>query len=66
MTELAGRGRQIGPTHVVYSMIRIVPVTTPDSSVFGMLPFFGAELARVAVLVAFPALTLWLPEVLGG
>ena len=47
-------------------MIRIVPVTTPDSSVFGMLPFFGAELARVAILAAFPALTLWLPEVLGG
>ena len=32
----------------------------------GMLLFFGAELVRVAVLVAFPALTLWLPAVLAG
>ena len=31
----------------------------------GVLPYFGAEILRVIVLVAFPALTLWLPRVLG-
>lgn len=39
----------------------------PMSETFwGVMPFFGAELVRVIVLVAFPALTLWLPRVLGG
>lgn len=32
----------------------------------GVLPFFGAEIVRVAVLIAFPALTLWLPSVLSS
>ncbi len=30
----------------------------------GVMPFFVAELFRVALLLAFPALTLWLPGVL--
>jgi TRAP-type C4-dicarboxylate transport system permease large subunit len=28
-------------------------------------PFFGVEILRVAILLSFPALTLWLPSVLG-
>ncbi len=32
----------------------------------GVVPFFGAELVRVAVLIAFPALTLWLPTIQTG
>lgn len=32
----------------------------------GVMPFFLAELVRVAILLAFPALTLWLPTYLGG
>ncbi|MBR9649509.1 TRAP transporter large permease [Thalassovita aquimarina] len=32
----------------------------------GVMPFFIAELVRVAVLIAFPALTLWLPSILAG
>ncbi len=36
---------------------------TPMIETFkGVLPFFGAELMRVAVLLAFPAITLWLPN----
>ena len=31
----------------------------------GVMPFFLAELLRVALLVAFPALTLWLPKLMG-
>ncbi|MBO6825924.1 MAG: TRAP transporter large permease [Sneathiella sp.] len=35
---------------------------TPMGDTFkGVAPFFGAELVRVAILVAFPSVTLWLP-----
>ncbi|QIE55218.1 TRAP transporter large permease [Pikeienuella piscinae] len=30
----------------------------------GVMPFFVAELVRVAIILSFPALTLWLPRVL--
>ena len=40
---------------------------TPMSETFkGVMPFFFAELIRVAVLLAFPAITLWLPRLLSG
>jgi TRAP-type C4-dicarboxylate transport system permease large subunit len=40
-------------------------VDVPMSRTFlGVAPFFGAELVRVGLLVAFPALSLWLPHVL--
>jgi tripartite ATP-independent transporter DctM subunit len=40
---------------------------TPMIETFkGVMPFFAAELLRVGILVAFPALTLWLPRVLSG
>jgi len=32
----------------------------------GVVPFFIAELIRVALLVAFPVITLWLPHYLSG
>jgi TRAP-type C4-dicarboxylate transport system permease large subunit len=32
----------------------------------GVMPFFTAELFRVALLVAFPMITLWLPRFLAG
>ncbi|MFV0515053.1 MAG: TRAP transporter large permease [Jhaorihella sp.] len=32
----------------------------------GVAPFFLAEMVRVAILLAFPALTLWLPAMLSG
>ncbi len=39
----------------------------PMSDTFlGVMPFFLAELLRVAVLIAFPALTLWLTSALSG
>ncbi|MBZ0128007.1 MAG: TRAP transporter large permease [Rhodobacteraceae bacterium] len=31
----------------------------------GVMPFFMAEILRVSILVAFPALTLWLPKLMG-
>ena len=40
---------------------------TPMIETFkGVLPFFGAEIVRVIILLSFPALTLWLPRVLEG
>ncbi len=40
---------------------------TPMIDTFkGVAPFFGAELFRVALLLFFPAITLWLPRYLGG
>ena len=48
----------------------IISAQAPDvpmrQTFLGVLPFFGAELVRVAVLVALPVLTLWLPEALSG
>ena len=39
----------------------------PMSEVFkGVIPFFGAELLRVLLLVAFPGIVLWLPRLLSG
>jgi len=39
----------------------------PMKEVFrGVLPFFGVEILRVALLLAFPALTLALPHLLSG
>ncbi len=32
----------------------------------GVAPFFAAEILRVCVIIAFPALTLWLPKFLSG
>lgn len=38
---------------------------TPMSETFkGVMPFFGAEMVRIAILIAFPAITLWLPAFL--
>ncbi len=40
---------------------------TPMSDTFkGVLPFIAAELVRVAILFAFPAITLWLPKIMEG
>ncbi|MFZ2100377.1 MAG: TRAP transporter large permease [Oricola sp.] len=39
----------------------------PMSETFkGVMPFFFAEIIRVTLLVMFPAITLWLPRLLGG
>ena len=40
---------------------------TPMIETFkGVAPFFGVEILRVAILILFPVITLWLPEVLSG
>ncbi|NIZ12280.1 TRAP transporter large permease [Phaeobacter sp. HF9A] len=48
-------------------VISALAKNTPMSATFkGVLPFFGAEILRVLVLLAFPGLVLWLPQVFGG
>ncbi len=45
---------------VINSLARDVPMIR---TFIGVAPFFVAELVRVALLIAFPALSLWLPHV---
>ena len=46
---------------VINSLARDVPMSR---TFLGVMPFFVAELFRVVLLVAFPALSLWLPHLL--
>jgi TRAP-type C4-dicarboxylate transport system permease large subunit len=47
---------------VLHGMARDLPLGT----IFrGVIPFVFADLARLVVLILFPALSLWLPGVLG-
>jgi TRAP-type C4-dicarboxylate transport system permease large subunit len=40
---------------------------TPMADTFrGVMPFFAAELVRIALLLAFPAIVLFLPHLLSG
>ncbi len=49
--------------YVIHGIARDIPVGT----IFrGVVPFFLADLAHLAMLVLFPAVTLWLPSVMGG
>ena len=47
---------------VLHGMAPDIPLKTIFS---GIIPFFSADLVRLAILVLFPALTLWLPNLLG-
>jgi len=48
-------------------VISSIAKDTPMGETFkGVIPFFGAELLRIAILIAFPALVLWLPHFLQG
>lgn len=48
---------------VISALARDIPMIDTFK---GVMPFFGAEILRVIILVSFPALTLWLPQFLGG
>ena len=48
-------------------VISAIAKDTPMSETFrGVVPFFVAELFRVALVLSFPALALWLPILVGG
>jgi tripartite ATP-independent transporter DctM subunit len=44
----------------------VAPELRQVTVVRGILPFFAADLVRLALLVAFPILTLWLPTRMAG
>ncbi|ASJ73211.1 TRAP transporter large permease [Granulosicoccus antarcticus] len=46
---------------VISSLAKDVPMIETFK---GVLPFFGAEIVRISLLVAFPAIALWLPHAL--
>lgn len=46
---------------VISSLARDTPMIETFK---GVAPFFGAEIIRVILLVSFPAIALWLPEIL--
>jgi tripartite ATP-independent transporter DctM subunit len=46
---------------VISALARDIPMIETFK---GVMPFFAAEIVRVGLLLAFPALTLWLPGVL--
>lgn len=48
---------------VINALAKDVPMSR---TFLGVMPFFVAELFRVALIVAFPALSLWLPKLLAG
>jgi C4-dicarboxylate transporter, DctM subunit len=47
---------------VLHGMAPDIPLKTIFT---GILPFFAADILRLGILVVFPALSLWLPTVLG-
>jgi tripartite ATP-independent transporter DctM subunit len=48
---------------VISAMAKDVPM---KEIFIGVMPFFASEIVRVAILVSFPVLTLWLPRILSG
>ena len=48
---------------VISALARDIPMIETFK---GVMPFFLAEIVRVALLVAFPSLVLWLPRLLSG
>ena len=48
---------------VISAMARDTPMIETFK---GVMPFFGAEILRVCLILAFPAMTLWLPSLLSG
>jgi tripartite ATP-independent transporter DctM subunit len=46
----------------IFVLSSVVP-SIPTTAIWrGVLPFVGADVLRMAVLIAFPALSLWLPQ----
>ena len=55
------------PVGLNYSIISTMVPDIPESEIIrGLYPFLAAELLLVAVLTAFPAISLWLPALMGG
>jgi len=49
----------------IFVLSSVVPDVRTTDIWRGVMPFVGADVLRMLVLIAFPALTLWLPQTLG-
>ena len=48
---------------IINSMAKDIPI---QRTYHGVLPFLMSDIVRVAILIAFPVLSLWLPKVMFG
>ncbi|NBS12361.1 MAG: TRAP transporter large permease [Gammaproteobacteria bacterium] len=48
---------------IISAMAKDVPMRETFA---GVMPFFGSEIVRIILLLAFPGIVLWLPSVLSG
>ena len=46
----------------VFVIKSVIPEVSFSTIFKGVLPFIAADLVRLAILVAFPIIALWLPE----
>ena len=49
----------------IFVLSSVMPQLSTRTIWHGVLPFIGADIARMFVLIAFPAISLWLPKALG-
>jgi tripartite ATP-independent transporter DctM subunit len=49
----------------IFVLSSVMPGLPTRTIWHGVMPFIGADLLRMAVLIAFPAISLWLPRALG-
>ncbi len=49
----------------VFVLRSVMPDVPTNTMWRGVLPFVGADIVRIAILIAFPIITLWLPQTLG-
>jgi tripartite ATP-independent transporter DctM subunit len=50
----------------VFVISALAPDVPMSQTFLGVMPFFFAEIIRLAILVSFPVITLWLPRYLAG
>jgi tripartite ATP-independent transporter DctM subunit len=50
----------------VFVISALAPDVPMSETFKGVVPFFLAEMVRLAILIAFPAFTLWLPHLMKG
>jgi len=49
----------------VFVLRSVLPEVPSNVMWRGVMPFVGIDLVRIAILIAFPVITLWLPQTLG-
>ena len=63
MVSVVETGLITPPFGINVFVLKSIAGETPLKTIFkGVLPFVGADIVRLAILVAFPALVLWLPS----